>query len=95
MQLRDTICGPSAEVYYRSCEAFRGKTGQEFAKASTRFWRSKVIGHTKIIGLTQPGKKVLKPGEEPYWPESEGAGPTEYKKKDIYGEEKEFKPKKD
>jgi hypothetical protein len=66
MQLRDTICGPSAEVYYRSCEAFRGKTGQEFAKASTRFWRSKVIGHTKIIGLTQPGKKVLKPGEEPY-----------------------------
>ena len=94
LQLRDTICGPNAEVYYRSCEAFQGKTGQEFARASNRFWRSKVIGHTKIIGLTQPGKKVLRPGEEPYWSESEGDSGTEFKR-DIYGEEKLKKPKKD
>ena len=32
--LRRILCGPGAEVYYRSCEAFRGKGGQEFAKAS-------------------------------------------------------------
>lgn len=80
VQLRRTICGPSAEVYYRSCEAFQGTSGKEFAKKSAEFWRSKVVGHTKLIGLTQPGKKVLRPGEEPSWEDSEGAGGTEMKK---------------
>src|SRR5258705_254440 len=69
--LRRILCGPDAEVYYRSCEAFMGKKGQEFAKASADFWRSVVIGHTKVIGITQPGEKELRPGQEPYWPESE------------------------
>jgi hypothetical protein len=78
--LRRLLCGPDAEIYYRSCEAFQGKTGQEFAKASTEFWRSKVVGHTKVIGLSQPGKKALKPCQEPYWPESEGAGAPSGKK---------------
>lgn len=74
--LRRTICGSDAEVYFRSCEAFQGKKGQEFAKASADFWRSKVIGHTKVIGLTQPGKKVLKSGKNPDWSETEGVGGT-------------------
>jgi hypothetical protein len=74
--LRRTICDADAEVYYRSCEGFQGKTGQDFAKASAEFWRSKVVGHTKIIGLTQPGKKVLKPGKDPDWSETEGVGGT-------------------
>ena len=90
--LRRVLCGPSAEVYYRSCSAFQGKTGQQFAKASATFWRAKVIGHTKVIGLTQPGQKVLEPGEEPYWPESEGAGDAEAKKP---GKTATQKPKKD
>jgi hypothetical protein len=33
VQLRRILCGPGAEVYYRSCQAFQGKRGQEFAKA--------------------------------------------------------------
>ncbi len=78
--LRRTICGGDAEVYYRSCEAFQGKTGQDFAKASADFWRSKVVGHTKVIGLTQPGQKVLKPGQDPHWSETEGVGGTNPKK---------------
>lgn len=83
--LRRLLCGPDAEIYYRSCEAFQGKTGQEFAKKSTEFWRSKVVGHTKVIGITQPGKKVLKPCQEPYWLESEGVGKTR-------GKMEKFKP---
>jgi hypothetical protein len=86
VELRHRICGPDAEVYYRSCEAFQGKLGQEFAKASARFWRSKVIGHTKVIGITQPGRKVLRPGEEPGWPEEEGTGEQKFKKRSTKGE---------
>jgi Domain of unknown function (DUF4157) len=76
MLLRRILCGPEAEVYYRSCNAFQGKKGQDFAKASANFWRSNVIGHTKIIGVTQPGKKVITPGKEPDWSISEGVGET-------------------
>jgi hypothetical protein len=73
LEVRDSLCLPDATIYYRSCEAFKGKKGQEFAKKSATFWRSKVIGHTKIIGFPfQPGKKWLSPGEEPYWSLSEG-----------------------
>lgn len=90
--LRRTICGSDAEVYFRSCEAFQGKKGQEFAKAAADFWRSKVIGHTKVIGLTQPGEKVLKPGKDPDWSETEGVGGTTPKKP---GKPATVKPKKD
>jgi hypothetical protein len=78
VQLRRTICDGDGEVYYRSCEAFRGREGQEFARASADFWRTTVVGHTKVIGLTQPGRKSLDPGEAPYWSEHEGS--TEFKK---------------
>jgi hypothetical protein len=91
--LRRILCGPGAEVYYRSCSAFQGKTGQEFAKASATFWRAKVIGHTKVIALTQPGRKVIRPGQEPDWPESEGTEtPTPKKPVGIGAGQK---PKKD
>ena len=91
--LRRTICDPDAEIYYRSCEAFQGKEGQEFAKASTEFWRSKVVGHTKVIALTQPGKKVLKPCQAPYWSVSEGTEESSPKKPVGVGADQ--KPKKD
>jgi hypothetical protein len=70
--LRRTICDEDSEVYYRSCQGFQQKSGQEFAKASASFWRCNVAGHTKLIGLSQPGKKVLAPCQEPYWSETEG-----------------------
>jgi hypothetical protein len=74
VRLRAYVCDSDAEIYYRSCSAFKGKEGQEFAKKSATFWRSKVIGHTKFISVPpfQPGRKELNPGEAPYWPESEG-----------------------
>ncbi|HMQ53157.1 MAG TPA: DUF4157 domain-containing protein [Anaerolineae bacterium] len=85
VELRDRLCSSGAEVYYRSCEAFQGKQGQEFAKASASFWRSKVIGHTKVIGLSQPGQKSLKPGQEPTWSETEGVGDVKFKKEKTKG----------
>jgi len=90
--LRRLICGKDAEIYYRSCQAFMGKSGQEFAKASSDFWRSTVIGHTKVIALSQPGRKVLKSGQDPYWSESEGTEAPSAKKPIGIGADQ--KPKK-
>jgi hypothetical protein len=73
MLVRRTICDSDSTVYYRSCEAFQGEEGQKFAKASSRFWRCDVSGHTKSIGLTQPGKHTISVCQEPDWPVSEGA----------------------
>lgn len=73
MLVRRTICDSDSTVYYRSCEAFQGEEGQKFAKASSRFWRCDVSGHTKSIGLSQPGKHTLSVCQEPDWPVSEGA----------------------
>jgi hypothetical protein len=89
--LRRTICDPDSEVYYRSCLAFQGKSGQDFAEKSATFWRSEVVGHTKLIGLSQPGQKTLKPGEKAYWPETEGL--EEEGKKGKTGDFMHIKPR--
>ncbi|HET9364525.1 MAG TPA: DUF4157 domain-containing protein, partial [Candidatus Angelobacter sp.] len=47
MILRRSICDSNSTIYYRSCQAFQGKEGKEFAKASSDFWRCEVAGHTK------------------------------------------------
>jgi hypothetical protein len=88
--LRRTICDSNSTIYYRSCQAFQGKEGQEFAKASSDFWRCDVSGHTKSIGLSQPGKHTLSPCQEPDWPAAEGADEESKKDKDKL---REVKPK--
>ena len=80
VELRSYVCAPDTEIYYRSCSAFQGTSGQEFAEKSADFWQASVIGHTKLIGLTQPGRKVLHPGQRANWPETEGET-TEMKKR--------------
>lgn len=90
MLLRRAICDSDSTVYYRSCQAFQGEKGQEFAKASSRFWRCDVSGHTKSIGLTQPGKHTLSVCQEPDWPVSEGAEEESKKDKESL---REVKPK--
>ena len=74
VDLRENMCPSGAEVYYRSCETFQGKKGKAFARAAATFWRSKVIGHTHVIGLSQPGKQTLKPGQKPTWSDKAGTG---------------------
>jgi hypothetical protein len=78
--LRRTICDSDSTIYYRSCQPFEGQRGIDFAEASSKFWRCDVAGHTKNIGLTQPGKHTLSVCEPPDWDPSEGA--TEETKKD-------------
>ena len=70
--LRRTICDSDSTIYYRSCEAFHGQTGIDFAEASSQFWRCDVSGHTKDIGLSQPGKHTLAVCQAPDWDPSEG-----------------------
>jgi len=72
VELMENICAKGAEVYYRSCETFQGKAGKAFAKTAADFWGAKVIGHTHVIGLSQPGKESVEPGEEPDWDDSQG-----------------------
>ena len=73
VDVRKRICASGATIYYRSCYAFQGEDGRDFAEASAEFWRSKVIGHTmEIRWPDQPGQKILIPGQKPYWPASEG-----------------------
>jgi hypothetical protein len=72
-------------VYYRSCEAFQGAKGKEFAKDSAEFWQTPVKGHTKLIGITQPGQKTLKPGEDPDWSDTEGVNAQTKKNKRKLG----------
>jgi hypothetical protein len=71
--LRRTICDSDSTVYYRSCQAFKGEKGKEFAEASSIFWRCDVSGHTKSIGLSQPGEHTLSVCEKPDWSNEEGA----------------------
>jgi hypothetical protein len=80
--LRRTICDSDSTIYYRSCEAFHGASGQKFAKASSKFWRCDVSGHTKSIGVSQPGKHTLSPCQEPDWSEAEGSEQEGKKNKD-------------
>jgi len=80
--LRRTMCDSNSTIYYRSCQAFKGAKGKEFAKASSEFFRCDVSGHTKSIGLSQPGKHTLSPCEEPDWSDEEGA--DEESKKDKH-----------
>lgn len=90
MLVRRTICDSESTVYYRSCQAFQGEEGKKFAKASSQFWRCDVSGHTKSIGLSQPGKHTLSVCAEPDWPMSEGADEESKKDKEKL---REVKPK--
>lgn len=90
MLVRRTICDSDSTVYYRSCQAFQGEEGEKFAKASSQFWRCDVSGHTKSIGLSQPGKHTLPVCHEPDWPVSEGADEESKKDKEKL---RDVKPK--
>lgn len=58
--------------WFRSCDTFGTKVGQDFARAWTRFFASRAAGHTYTINILQSGLHVLEPGAEPSWPETEG-----------------------
>lgn len=58
--------------WFRTCETFGAKRGQDFAQAWTDFFGSRAAGHTYIIGPLQSGLHSLEAGQRPTWSASEG-----------------------
>lgn len=58
--------------WFRTCETFGARPGQEFARELSELLGARVAGHTFIIGHVQSGLHSLRPGEAPTWAEDEG-----------------------
>ena len=58
--------------WFRTCDAFGARRGQDFARAWTDFMGRDAAGHTHIIGVWQSGLHRLSPGAQPHWPALEG-----------------------
>ena len=59
-------------VWLRTCEAFGGHVGHDFARALADHLGVRVAGHTFVIGFWQSGLHGLAPGARPTWNPSEG-----------------------
>jgi hypothetical protein len=59
-------------VWFRTCETFGADAGHVFAVTVSRYFGARAAGHTHVIGVLQSGLHGLRPGEEPYWPPTEG-----------------------
>jgi hypothetical protein len=69
--LRERLA-PDALVWFRTCETFGARRGQEFAARLADFLGARVAGHTYIIGFHQSGLHGLAPGRRPDWAADEG-----------------------
>lgn len=63
---------PEAYIWFRSCFTFKSTWGRDFARSVRKHTGVKVAGHTKLIGLTQPGLQVLKVTGDVDWNDAEG-----------------------
>ena len=70
--IREKMCGPQALWWFRTCESFGAKKGQQFARAWTDFFGCRSAGHTYVIGPLQSGLHSLAPGQTPHWSAAEG-----------------------
>jgi len=61
-----------AYVWFRSCSTFNGPYGRDFARSVRKHMGVKVAGHTRVIGLTQPGLQVLTLTGHPDWQDGTG-----------------------
>ena len=61
-------------VWFRTCGAFGGPAGHEFATTTARFFDCRVAGHTFVIGPVQSGLHSLGAGATPGWSVDEGQG---------------------
>lgn len=59
-------------VWFRTCETFGARAGQQFAELLTRELDVRGAGHTYVIGVLQSGLHGLRPGETPTWSDAEG-----------------------
>jgi hypothetical protein len=70
--LRERLSGERALVWFRTCETFGARAGQDFAAQLGDFLGARVAGHTFVIGAFQSGLHGLLPGERPHWSPTEG-----------------------
>lgn len=61
-----------ALIWFRTCETFGARAGQDFAERFADFFGVRVAGHTHIIGFQQSGLHGLRPGEPAHWSADEG-----------------------
>jgi hypothetical protein len=61
--------------WFRSCDTFGTKSGQDFAKAWTDFFQCQAAGHTYTINVLQSGLHRLRYGETPTWSTTEAVEP--------------------
>lgn len=61
-----------ALLWWRTCSAFRGAAGHQFALDCAWSLGCRVAGHTFVIWLWQAGLHVLEPGATPGWDVAEG-----------------------
>ncbi|MBX3227682.1 MAG: DUF4347 domain-containing protein [Labilithrix sp.] len=59
-------------LWLRTCEAFGGDAGHDFARCLADGLGARVAGHTFIIGVLQSGLRTLAPGMRPAWRATEG-----------------------
>ena len=57
--------------WFRTCETFGARAGQQFAQTWTDFFGCDAAGHTYIIGPWQSGLHRLSPGDAPSWSDDE------------------------
>jgi len=69
--LRERLA-PDALVWFRTCETFGARRGQDFASRLADFLGARVAGHTHVIGFHQSGLHGLVPGARPHWSAAEG-----------------------
>lgn len=72
MKVKKLMHRSAGRVWFRCCNAFRGKEGKAFARKAVGFFKVPVISHTFVIWLMQSGTQVLRPGKSPSWPSSQG-----------------------
>lgn len=75
LALRARLSGPEALVWFRTCETFAGDAGQRFARGLADLLGCRVAGHTRVIGVRQPGLYVVGPEQDGPW-SHEGANVT-------------------
>ncbi|HHO54231.1 MAG TPA: hypothetical protein ENK18_26015 [Deltaproteobacteria bacterium] len=63
---------PEGQWWFRTCETFGARRGQDFARRFTDLMGCAAAGHTHIIGPLQSGLHRLRPGAVPHWPAEEG-----------------------
>jgi hypothetical protein len=70
--VRARLVGPEALVWWRTCSAFGGDRGHDFARVVADFFGCRTAGHTFVIGPWQSGLHSLVPGATPGWDRREG-----------------------